>query len=517
MAKRTTAVVNRRMRTTPKPVESSTKDFEIARQKFFEALNGLQFANLLKQTSVTYTQYTKENYRTYVQNPQRNEKQLRDMSQFLARVSTPYVRILRYFSDIYAFYWNLTPKINPLEKPESTDLITKYTEMCGVIENLDLPVEMRNVIYFTLRDGAFYGYLYEDDDSIFIHRLNPDYCKPVAIEDGVFNYAFDLAYFDKYKEALETWDPEFTSMYNAYTSDKTNMRWQIVNPEKSLCMKAFPDLDENIPLFVGMFEALLDLIDARTLQRNKDVIQNYKLILQKIPFFDAGSAKDLDDFRLRLETVQKFAAQMMDSVPEAVGVATTPMDVETVDFKPDDNSNDLVANSMKNVFNDSGVSMMLFNSGTSGSTGVEMSVKVDTSLAWTYVQYLERWCRRFIAYRTSSVDFNFEILDVHIFNKDAAVDRELKLAQSGVPNKMKLAASSGMSPVEVVSNQIWENEYLQIHMNWIPLMTSYTMSSDQQGRPANGETDDVTSTDTNATTQDSGEQELDEPVEGATE
>lgn len=484
--------------------KAQQEDFAVLQQKFFAALEGLQFASLLKTANVTYTDYTKEDYRTYIQNPQRNEKALRNMSQFLARVSMPYERLLRYVSDIYAFYWSLTPKIDPLEKPDREELVTKYTEMCNVIESIDLPVEMRNVMYFTIRDGAFYGYIYEDDDSIFIHRLNPDYCKPVAIEDGVFNYAFDLSYFKKYPEALETWDPEFQKMYNAYEKDNTNMRWQIVNPERSICMKARPDLEENLPLFCGIFEALLDLIDARTLQRNKDVIQNYKLILQKIPFFESGSAKDLDDFKLRLQTVQKFATQLADSVPEAVGVATTPMDVDTVDFKPDDNSNDLISNSMKVVFDDSGVSQLLFNSHTSGSTGVEMSVKVDTSLAWSYVLYLERWMRRFISYRTSSVDFNFEILDVHIFNKDAAVDRELKLAQSGVPNKMKLAASSGMSPVEVISNQIWENEYLQIHLNWVPLMTSYTMSSDQQGRPENAETDDVTSTDSNATTKDSG-------------
>ena len=481
------------------------EDFDVLQQKLFAALEGLQFANLLKTANVTYSDYTKEDYRTYIENPQRNEKAIRSMSQFLARVSMPYERLLRYIADMYAFYWSLTPKIDPIEKPDKEDLVTKYTEMCNTIESLDLPVEMRNVMYFTLRDGVFYGFIYEDDNSIFIHRLHPDYCKPVAIEAGVFNFAFDLSYFKKYPESLETWDPEFKKMYTAYEKDNTNMRWQIVNPEKSICMKARPDLDENLPLFVGVFEALLDLIDARTLQRNKDVIQNYKLILQKIPMFETSNAKDVDDFRLRLQTVQKFAAQLADSVPEAVGVATTPMEVDTVDFKPDDDSNDLVSSSMKNVFSDSGVSQLLFNSSTSGSTGVEMSVKVDTSLAYSYVQYIERWMRRFINYRTSSVDFNFEILDVHIFNKDAAVDRELKLAQSGVPNKMKLAASSGMSPVEVISNQIWENEYLQIHMNWVPLMTSYTMSSDQQGRPENPETDDVTSTDTASSTQDSGE------------
>lgn len=511
--KKAVATVHKKAKQPVQP-KVQQEDFAVLQQKLFAALEGLQFASLLKTTNITYTDYTKEDYRTYIQNPQRNERALRSMSQFLARVSMPYERLLRYVSDMYSFYWNLTPKIDPLEKPDQEELIAKYSEMCKVIDNIDLPVEMRNVMYFTLRDGVFYGFIYEDDNSIFIHRLNPDYCKPVAIESGVLNFAFDLSYFKKYPEALETWDPEFKTMYNAYERDNTAMRWQIVNPERSICMKARPDLEENIPLFSGIFEALLDLIDARTLQRNKDVIQNYKLILQKIPFFESGSAKDLDDFKLRLQTVQKFAAQLADSVPEAVGVATTPMEVDTVDFKPDDNSNDLISTSMKTVFDDSGVSQLLFNSHTSGSTGVEMSVKVDTSLAWSYVRYLERWCRRFISYRTSSVDFYFEILDVHIFNKDAAVDRELKLAQSGVPNKMKLAASSGMSPVEVVSNQIWENEYLQIHMNWVPLMTSYTMSGDQQGRPEDAETDDVTTTDTNATTKDTGDTSNGEPTDG---
>lgn len=350
MAKKN-AAANRRMQTTQRLTKRTEQEkYDVARQKFFEALSGLQFANLLKATNVTYTQYTKENYRTYILNPQRNERELRNMSQFLARVSMPYQRILAYFSDIYSFYWNLTPKIDPLNKPDSNELITKYTEMCQLIENIDLPVEMRNVIYFTLRDGVFYGFLYEDDDSIFIHRLNPDYCKPVSIEDGVFNFAFDLSYFKKYPEALETWDPEFKTMYAAYEKDNTNMRWQVVNPQKSICMKAYPDLDENIPFFVGMFEALLDLIDARTLQRNKDVIENYKLILQRIPYFDSGNAKDLDDFRLRLETVQKFAQQLLDAVPDAVGVATTPMEIETVDFKPDDTNSDLISTSMKTVF-----------------------------------------------------------------------------------------------------------------------------------------------------------------------
>lgn len=461
------------------------------RQMMFAATNQLQFGNLLKITAPTYTQYTKENYRTYVQNPVRNETELRNLSQFLARVCTPYDRILWYFATIYSFYWNLLPEIDPNELPDPEDLMVSYAEMCKNIDKLSLQQEMQNVVYFILRDGVFYGFLYEDDDTAFIHRLNPDYCRPIQIEAGVFNFAFDYSYFKKYPEALETWDSSFQSGYNAYDKDNTNMRWQILDPERTICVKAKPDLEENIPFFVGVFEALLDLIDARTLQRNKDIIQNYKLILQKIPLFDDDAGKTLDDFKLELDTVMKFANTLADSVPDAVGIATTPMEIDTVDFKTDDDSADLNASSMRQVFNDSGVSQLIFNSNTTGSVGVDSSVKTDTALAFKFVKYIERWMKRYIGYRKGNINYIFEILDVHIFNKDAAVERELKLANSGVPNKMKLAATAGMTPTEVISGQLWENQFLKIHENWIPLQTSYTMSGDV-GRPESKEANDST-------------------------
>lgn len=134
----------------------------------------------------------------------------------------------------------------------------------------------------------------------------------------------------------------------------------------------------------------------------------------------------------------------------------------------------------------SGVSQLIFNSNTSGSTGVDASIKSDTALIWNMVGSIERWVKRFVKYRETSISFNFEILDVNVFNKDAAVTRELSLANSGVPNKMKLAATAGLTPAEVLTNMIWENQILEIHKNWMPLQTSYTMSAGEEadvGRP----------------------------------
>lgn len=476
--------------------------YSAAKQMYAAMAKQVQLGELNKITYPTYKSYTKDNYRQYIENPGRNEKELRNMSQFLSRVSMPYRRILWYFATMYLFYWNLTPKINILEPPDHDELMAAFTEECKIINKLDLSQEMVNVMFFTLRDGIFYGFVYEDDESSFIYRLDPDYCRPIQIEDGVFNIAFDFSYFQKYPAALETWDPVFTTGYNAYQKDTQN-KWQLLEPSKTICIKAQPDLEEHIPFFIGLFEALLDLIDARTLQRNKDVIQNYKLILQKIPLFDSDNSKTVDDFRIAYDTMQAFNSQLQESVPEAIGVATTPMEIDTVDFTPDDNSSDLNSSSMKQVFDDSGVSQLIFNSNTSGSVGVEASVKTDAALAFTFVKSIEKWMQRFLKYREGNISFDFEILDVHIFNKDSAITRELSLANSGVTNKTKLAATSGLTPDKMLNAQIWENDYLRIHENWIPLQTSYTMAS--TGRPESDETSEAN--DSTSENKDSGENE----------
>lgn len=449
---------------------------ELDRQKYAAAMSKLMVADIGKKSTKTYTQYTKENFRSYIQNPSSNEKNLREMSNFLYRVSMLYRRILNYLSDIPLFYWNLIPQLDFTDSVDSSKILKNYYKVLQLLQNMSLPQEYRKILSTVFRDGVFYGFVYQDKNSFFIHKLDPDYCRIVEIEAGCYNFAFDFSYFTKYSTYLDYMDPYFKTLYEAYEKDKTNMQWQILDSSRTICIKTDPDIsDLNLPLLVGLFEALIDLIDARTLQRNKDEIQNYKLIVQKIPYFD--NSKEVDDFSLDTETALKFYRKLADIVPNAVGVVLSPMDIDTVDFKQDETSSDLIEASINNVFSEGGVSTLLFNSDTTGSVGLDGSVKVDVAWVWKIVESLEQWTRRYIAYNTTgNSKYFFEILRVDIFNRDSISTHELALANSGVPNKLKLAATSGINPFEALSAQIFENDILQLQTKWQPLQTSYTMS-----------------------------------------
>lgn len=466
----------------PENKNSESLSFEQARhdfnQKLFSTLEKLTLNDITKTVSKTYTTYTKDNYRTYIQNPKTNEKNLREMSRFFYRVSNPYKRLLRYYTSIPLFYWNLLPRIDIDNPPETETLKKQYYKMLNMLNRMNLPNEMRNVVLQTLVDGVFYGFIYEDNNSFFIHKLDPDYCKIAEIESGCYNFAFDFSYFDKNSSLLQYYDPYFSTMYQAYKNDTKNLRWQIIDSKRSICIKSDFSNSEVLPAFVGIFEALIDLIDMRTLQRSKDEIENYKLIVQKIPFLK--NSNEVEDFSLQLDTAVKFNNKLADAVPSKIGVVLSPMDIDTVDFKTDDADNDLLATSMRSVFDDSGTSQMLFNSAKSGSVGLDASIKTDVAYVWEVVESIERWIKRYIEQRATKLKFDFEILRVDVFYKSNAVDLELKLANSGVPNKLKLAATAGINPVQTMSSQYFENEILGICDSWTPLKTSYTMSGDSE-------------------------------------
>lgn len=456
--------------------KAKLKELDEKKRIYKAALSKLALSDISKKPIKSYTKFTKERYRGYIENPMSNEANIREMSNFLYRASMPYRRFINYLSDIPRFYWVLEPQIDFSSSTIPEDKIMKnYYKMLQTVQNMSIASEMRKVLQTTIREGIFYGFVYEDKNSFFIHKLDPTYCRIVEMEGNCYNFAFDFSFFSKYPTYLEYMDPSFKTLHSLYEKDTTNNRWQLLDPTKTICIKSDTDIvDEVLPMLIGIFEALIDLIDARALQRNKEEIQNYKLIVQKIPFFE--DTKDIDDFSLSIEMAKSFFQRLSDVVPESVGVALSPMDIDTVNFEDDDKSNDLISSSMRAVFNDSGISQLLFNTEKTGSVGLDASAKVDAAMVWKIVESIENWIRRYIAYKsTGSSRYFFEILHVDIFNENAVCERELKLANSGVPNKLKLAASDGINPYRALSSNYFENQMLKLHDSWVPLQTSYTM------------------------------------------
>ena len=113
------------------------KDFTKEEQeKIMAKYAQLAFANLRKNIiqdlinsrneSIIYNKYSKEDIVKMLENPQKNEAQIRDLSGFIYLVSSHYRRLVDYYSTILLYNYAIVPtKISP-KKPNKTKYMECY-------------------------------------------------------------------------------------------------------------------------------------------------------------------------------------------------------------------------------------------------------------------------------------------------------------------------------------------------------------------------------------------------------
>lgn len=90
---------------------------------------------------------------------------------------------------------------------------------------------------------------------------------------------------------------------------------------------------------------------------------------------------------------------------------------------------------------------------------------------------MERWVNRDLKlhdYLNSTYKFMFKFMDITNLNWKKVVEQEIKVAQYGVPNKIRLCTSIGMNQSEVEDMAFLENNILNLVENFKPLVSSNT-------------------------------------------
>ena len=477
---------------------SAEAQLEIYRKKEKQnAINkAINLIDLTKTDIRTYNVFNKERLRGFLKNPKANENNLRSLSQFLYRMSHPYRRLIHYYAEMVDLNaYTVVPFIPVNEEPDEQEVLDRYQTVLAQIEKMNLSAELQKALTTVWREDTFFGYTYEDEDNFYIMPLDGNYCKISSVNyDGTYNFAFDFTFFDQGNNSvlLDSWDGEFTTKNNTRGND-ISLRWQELDPARTIVLKInVDDPTLSLPPFVSIFESIIDLVDLQALQSVKDELDNYKLLVNKIPLL--SSAKDPDEFAVDIDTAAEFYNRLLETLPDLVGACLSPLDIEPVDFKESNTTQDVdrVAQSLNNLFSLSGTSSMLFNSNVSGSVGFNASVKNDSLMALSLLRQIEAWVNRYIVYSTGETKTKVRYIDVTPYHRKEKIEELLMGGTSGVPNKLQLGAVMGYTPAELSSMEFLENKVLKLHENWIPLSTSYTQtgnSSDKSGAPTIDDTE----------------------------
>ena len=392
-----------------------------------------------------------------------------------------YRRIILYYATLLTYNGLLIP--NPKNgKKLSTPHIEKryYSAMDYVDDNFtsDLFVSWSTQI---LTDGAFYGILIKVDKNDFSLLSLPNcYCrtrfKDVAGRDIV---EFDVKYFNSIqdsedrKKALLVY-PKFVSKhYQAYRKGLTKSSWVKIPTDVGIC---FNITEDERPLFLNIIPATIQYDSAVDTERERDLEEIRKIIVQKVPHLSDGTLLFEPDEAAEMHT---GAVSMMKG-NKNVSVLTTYTDVDAIVSKTGaDTASNSIMIMRQNIYSEAGASAEIFS--PSGVQSVATSISNDTALMMILANKFSNFITRIInsIFGNGNIDFRYKIFPVNYYQRSDFITDSLKMAQAGyswlLPNM-----AIGMTQKELINIKELENEVLSLKDILIPLSSSYTQSGAQQ-------------------------------------
>lgn len=451
-----------------------------------------------KRESIFFSKYTKENVVKWLQDPNKNQKQLRQLCNYLYVVSSHFKRLIDYFSRMCLFYYVVVPYGMSDKKINKKMYKLAYNKTIEILNNMNIPHEFKKIMTTVFIQDIFYGYVYTTDnyDSFYIRQLPEDYCRISSIEDGTFLFEFDFSYFNNKEGVVENYGNEFIQKYKAYRDEKrgSSLRWQEIDGSNSICIKFNEEIPYCCPPFSGVLEALYAIQDYKALFLAMTEIQNIKLLSFKMPLDENGNMP-MDDLMRR-----KFYSEIEEQLPERVGLVISPFEVSDHTFEKTNVGIDFVSSAENSFFSEAGVSQMLFNSDKATSAIIQDSISTDFDIVNGVVRQLERWVNKRIKNLNSTYKFKINILPVSSYNQQKMFDMYSKASNSGLPTKLYMTAVSGLSPSDTFNMGELENIFdVRDSIFNKPLLSSSTLSSDEGGRP---KTDDGEITESGEQTRD---------------
>ena len=410
---------------------------------------------------------------------------LREISEYFCAVSGIYSRILRYMANMYRYDWYVTPYVLD-DKVDQKKLVTKFQESLRYFDNFNVKRHFGDIAFKVLREGVYYGYKVPMKNSLGIQELDPNYCRS-RILDKDWNpvIEFNMRYFDdKFPDVqermkiLKIFPKEFAKGYMAYKKQsapdilgKKANGWYVLDPA---CTVKFSATDNDIPLFISVIPMLIDLDEAQGINRKRMLQELLKIVVQKLPL-DKNGEMIFDE-----EEIQQFHNNAVYMLSKAinVNVLTTLADVEVEDLASDRSvQNDDLETVERQVYNESGISQLMFNS--TGNIALTMSELNDESTMYNLILQFQDFLNGTIkAFDIKNkVNFGIQILLTTWYNYKDMAKAYKEQTQLGF-SKMLPAIALGQSQSSILATAYFENDVLNLVTKFIPPLSSNVMNAE---------------------------------------
>ena len=426
-----------------------------------------------------YKEYTREEVEKII-NSGSIEEQQKLSRQFFERDNL-YKRIIIYYATILKYVGILIP--NPIGTELSTPYVfKKYTAALDYIEKFFLPELLTQISLRALVDGCYYGAIQAISKTDFVLLdLPAEYCRSnfrdlhgndiVEFRVDYFNSIVDE---DVRKQALKVYPKVIADHYRRWKKGQAKTVWVKIPTDIGFC---FPFFDDCRPLFLDVIPAVMDYDVAVDVNKERDLEEIRKIIVQKIPHLADGALLFEPEEALEMHA---GAVGMMKG-NKNISVLTTYADVDAVVSKTSSEaSTNALEKSLQNVYSKANASQQIF--APTGTQALSTSITNDMSLMMVLAHKYSRFLTFIInfLFSNTNINFKYEILPVSWYNVSDYIKDTLKLAQSGYSFLLP-AIAAGVSQRDLINLKNLENDALKLEEILIPLASSYTQSGSAEG------------------------------------
>lgn len=427
-----------------------------------------------------------------MEHPKTMWKTLINISNALMHISPHYYRINSLFANMALFCWWID--LYDVKDNANIDTIkTQYGKLAAKLENMHLKHEFAKIMRVLPYQDIYCGLVVESSTDFFLQKMDYRICKLQQVQDGLYNFKLNLSAIKP--QELDAYPDYVQDAYVDFMEGKHPSKWYLPPADKQICIKMNNQWTYPYPILIGLVKDILDLDTYKKLKLQSARTDNYKAILVEVPIDENTVDKPL----LSPDTLGIFAEINRESLSNDIGmIHTVGSKGEAISFKDSANTRNNVSDAVDELYNDSGVSKELFNSGGT-ATAMTLSIENDAGFVYDVYRQFERWVNRYVKLRKfnkPAFKFYFYLLDITIFNRDSVSKRYKEAATLGACIDRWLA-SLDMTPSRMLGSNIVSKNIFDFHNTLIPLQSAYNASAEIQavdegevGRPTaeeNGE------------------------------
>ncbi len=414
-------------------------------------------------------------------------EQMREISNFFYKTSGIYSRLCRYMAYLYRYDWMVTPYINEESNKVEDKVLEKFYDVLTYLDNFGVKKFFGEVALKVIRYGSYYGYLIPGKNKMTVQELPSNYCRTRFSVNGRPAVEFNMRFFDDYfkdsqqrMKMLNMFPQEFKKGYILFKEGKlvpqfagdTN-GWYLLTTENVI---KFNINGEDFPAFISVIPAIIDLDNAKDLDRKKMAQELLKIIIQKMPLDKNG------DLVFDVDEAQQLHNNAVSMLGKAIGVdvLTTFADVqvEDMDSSRATATTDDLERVERSVYNEAGVSQMQFN--TDGNIALEKSILNDEASLYNLITQFEEFLNILLdKFNKQPKKFYYraQILTTTIYNYKDMSKLYKEQMQVGF-SKMLPQIALGQSQSSILANAYFENDILDLVNVFVPPMMSSTMNAD---------------------------------------